>query len=137
MKKYILFFLVSFVMLNNYTQDTISTNIYQKNRKLGIGISEPNTWLTVINDSSNMSYNSNTSVADFRRIYENSTARFQIYGYPKSDVQLPHVKGSVMLYATGDADDLILCATNNSGQIRFFRNLERAFLRKNADYFQW
>ena len=120
MKKYTLFLLAYFVILGTYAQDTISTNIYQKNRKLGIGISEPNTWLTVINDSSSLEYNSNTSIADFRRIYNNSTTRFQIYGYPKSDVQLPHVKGSVMLYATGDADDLILCATNNSGQIRFF-----------------
>ena len=95
MKKLILlsFSMLSYIIVS-FGQDTISTNIYQKNGKLGIGTSDPNTLLTVVNDSCYMDYHTNTLIADFRRVYDSSTARFQIYGYPDSDLLWPHVKGS-------------------------------------------
>jgi len=122
MKKFsIILLFISIFFGNAFAQtDTISSNIYQNNNKLGIGTTEPFTWLSVMNDAENIDWNIETSIAEFQRKYDNSTARFLIYGYPNTEWVLPHVRKSVMLYATGDAKDLILCASQPEGRIRFF-----------------
>lgn len=75
----------------SYSQiDTISTNIYQKDTKLGIGTSDPNTWLTVVNDTNEIDFAKFTSIAEFRRTYGSSTTRLQIYGYPETD-EIPEI----------------------------------------------
>ncbi|NOU47428.1 MAG: T9SS type A sorting domain-containing protein [Bacteroidales bacterium] len=122
MKKLLLLtVLLSSILISVVGQtDTISNNIYQTDKKLGIGISSPFAPLSVVNDSNYISPNENTVIADFRRVYDNSAARFNIYGYPDTDNVSAHMRKSIMLYATGDAKDFIICASQPEGKIRFF-----------------
>lgn len=87
-----------------------------------VGVNNPNPFapLSVTQDSSFISPNTLTALADFQRTYQGSTARFLIYGYPDTDNVLPHLRKSVMLYATSDARDMVLNATQADGRIRFF-----------------
>ena len=58
-------------------------------------------------------------MADFRREYDNSIARFQIYGYPETDEIPEYLRNSVMLYATDDAKSLKIVAAPRGGNIQF------------------
>jgi hypothetical protein len=120
-KSFFLTFLLTVLIATVFSQtDTISTNIYQTDKKLGVGTSDPYAPLSVINDSNYISPNENTVIADFRRVYDNSAARFNIFGYPDTDNVSAHMRKSIMLYATGDAKDFIICASQPEGKIRFF-----------------
>jgi hypothetical protein len=99
--------------------DTISSNIYQVENKLSIGTTEPFAPLSVVNANTEIHFNSLTAIADFQRTYENSTSRLLLFGYPNTDLVLPHLRKSIMMYATGDANDFIICAAKKEGKIRF------------------
>lgn len=76
--------------------------------------------LYVNNNSESIGIATNNAIAQFRRSHNNSGASFLIFGYPDSDFVADHLRKSVMLYATDDAEDMVLCATKPNGQIRFF-----------------
>jgi hypothetical protein len=61
----------------------------------------------------------NTSIASFARDYLGNRVSFHIFGYPDIDLVHSHVRNSVMLYGASDVKDVILCATQSSGAIRF------------------
>lgn len=61
----------------------------------------------------------NTILAGLSRDFNGSKAEFGIYGYPDTDQVYAHLRKSIMLYATTDADDMVLCANNANGSIRF------------------
>lgn len=64
-------------------------------------------------------FNQGTSLAYFNRTIGSSTAALGIYGYPDTDQVLPHLRKSSMIYATDESQDLILCAANIDGAVRF------------------
>ena len=99
--------------------DTISNNVFQRDGKLGVGTADPNTWLTVVNEDPAIGLHTNTSMADFRRVFGESTARFQIYGYPDTELIPEYMRSSVMLYTTDDAKNLKISATPRGGCIQF------------------
>lgn len=103
-------------------QDTISDNIYQKNGRLGIGSSDPFTWLSVENNHPELAFQKNVSLMDLNRVYQGSSARFHIYGYPDSDVIPEFFRGSIMLYATGDAKNFKISSGSPGGVITFMTN---------------
>ena len=75
--------------------------------------------LLVNNTDPIIQFNQGTALAYFNRTVNNSRAALGIYGYPDTDQVLPHLRKSSMIYATGDSEDLILCAANVGGAIRF------------------
>lgn len=93
--------------------------ISSKHDYVGIGTNNPEAPLSVVVDTIDITRNTNTMLADFQRTVGSSTARFLIYGYPNTSNVLPHVRNSVMLYATSDAKDLIIAASQETGRIRF------------------
>ena len=99
--------------------DTITDNMYQKNGKIGIGTTDPFTWLSVENTHPTINQTTNVSLADFMRTYGGSSARLTIYGYPNTSQVSDYYRGSVMLYASGDAKQLKIASTNPGGSIQF------------------
>lgn len=81
---------------------------------------ETGTPLLVHNTKPEIGIAKNTILGQFLRNYEGSTAAFNIYGYPKTNLVSDHLRGSIMLYASGDADDMVLCSNSWQGKIRFF-----------------
>ncbi len=75
--------------------------------------------LLVNNTDPIIQFNQETALAYFNRTVNNSRAALGIYGYPDTDKVLPHLRKSSMIYATADSDNLILCAANSGGAIRF------------------
>jgi hypothetical protein len=53
------------------------------------------------------------------RTYENSSVRLTIYGYPVTDLVTEYYRGSVSLYASGDATQLKIASANPGGRIQF------------------
>lgn len=92
---------------------------YYTGRFLGIGTEQPLCELYVVNDSSHISYNENTVIASFQRIYENSIANFQIYGYPNSSEIIPYMRSSIILYSTGDAKNFKICSNARGATMQF------------------
>jgi hypothetical protein len=92
---------------------------YYTGRFLGIGTGQPLCGLSVVNDSSHISYNENTVIAGFQRIYENSVANFQIYGYPNTSEIIPYMRSSIMLYSTGDAKNFKICSNARGATLQF------------------
>lgn len=78
-----------------------------------------NTPLMVNNARTTIGHTTNTLISQFLREYEGSTTAFNIYGYPDTGLVPFHLRKSIMLYATNDAEDLVLCANRESGSIRF------------------
>ncbi len=76
----------------------------------------------------------NTILSQFVREYQGEKIAFNIYGYPNTDLVHSHLRNSIMLYATQSAKDLVLCANQDQGRIRFFAgnweypNSERAII---------
>lgn len=105
---------------NMWKKNSFNSNIYYPTGKVTVGGSGDTTsTFNAINNSPNFTFNSNTNIASFQRIINGSSAHFLIYGYPDNPTFLAHQRKSVMLYATGDADNLILCAGKTNGNIRF------------------
>lgn len=105
---------------NMWKKNSSNSNIYYPTGKVTVGGSGDTTsTFNAINSSPNYTFNSNTNIASFQRIINGSSAHFLIYGYPDNSTFLPHLRKSAMLYATGDADNLILCAGKPTGTIRF------------------
>lgn len=97
------------------------SNLYYEHGKLSIGDkADTLASFTVTNNNPIISDYKNTAIAEFQRKYGDSKAQFLIYGYPDTEKVYPHMRESVMLYATGDAKSLILCATQPEGTIKFF-----------------
>ena len=99
-----------------------SDNIFYKyaNGEVRFGTPEPTLApFKFINQNGSIDFNQNTAIAEFTRQLGDSQSRFFIYGYPDDSSILPHLRRSTMLYATGDADKLILTATKPSGKISF------------------
>lgn len=72
------------------------------------------------NDRPTLDFNINTAIAEFSRQHESGRTRFIIYGYPDDPSVLPHLRKSTMLYATGDAESMVLCAVKPQGAIKFY-----------------
>jgi hypothetical protein len=121
-KSFILLFFLSLSLFGFSQADTISTNLYQKNGKIGIGTNDPNTWLTIMNEDPTIGYATNTSFVDFRRMHNNSISRFQVYGYPNTQALPEYLRSSVMLYTSDDAKNLKICAAPTDGTIQFLTN---------------
>lgn len=73
-----------------------------------------------INNRPTIDYNVNTAIAEFSRQHASGETRFLIYGYPNDPSIYPHLRKSTMLYATGDAESMVLCAVRPQGAIKFF-----------------
>lgn len=117
-------FLASFIFSSCFTvraqwQTTNNYDYFFTGRYLGIGTNQPFTFLSVHNDSSYISYNQATIIADFRRVYQNSHATFNIYGYPDTEDLPDFLRGSIMLYSTNDAKNFKICAAPDGGTIQF------------------
>lgn len=72
------------------------------------------------NDRPTLDFNKNTAIAEFSRQHESGRTRFIIYGYPDDPSILSHLRKSTMLYATGDAESMVLCAVKPQGAIKFY-----------------
>lgn len=75
--------------------------------------------ILVNEDSDTIGTSLNTAIAIFNRPYKDGGVGLGIFGYPDTDLVYPHLRRSVMLYASGDATDMVLCATDHNGTIRF------------------
>lgn len=95
-----------------------------------------NSLFLVNNKKPTINATSNTLIASFKREYENSSSIFNIFGYPNTNQVSNHLKGSIMLYTTSDAKDLVLCAAPQEGNIRFvtddWANPEAERMRVNS-----
>ena len=122
MKKIVLLTLMmSFAYLasNGQWQTQNEQDYFFTGRNLGIGTEYPTCKLTVVNDLPTINFNTNTVIAGFERLCENSSALFHIYGYPSTSSITPYMRSSIMLYSTHDAKNLKICAAPRNATIQF------------------
>ena len=113
------FLLVFSLHIQAQWQTQNNKDYYYTGRYLGVGTSNPDCKLTVINDSSYITYNDVTLISSFCREYENSAAMFGIYGYPNTNDVTDYMRSSIMLYSTHDAKNLKICAAPKGSSIQF------------------
>ncbi len=106
-----------------FTQDWQDANhermVINSDGKVGIG-GTPNSPFMVKEKNPDYNYNVNTIIASFNREYNGSNVALNIFGYPKSNLNYPHLNGAITMYTGGDAKDMVLISNRPDGRIRFF-----------------
>ena len=105
---------------SKWTDSEVTTGMIYRDGYVMVGADLPSEIpLTVVQDHSTIGPFTNTIIAQFKREFGSAHAAMNIYGYPDTDLVYPHLRKSMMLYVSGNSNDLILCADNNTGNIRF------------------
>lgn len=99
--------------------DNVSGGISFNDGYVGIGNSTPGTFLDVSDSRNLIGFATNTRMVTLDRYYGNSHARLDIHGYPNTNDLPDYLRSSIMLYATGDAKNLKICAAPVGGSIQF------------------
>lgn len=86
---------------------------------VGIGTNAPDAYLSVIDDRESIGTLTNTMIGKFHRTVGSSSAEFGIFGYPISESLSEYQRGTIMLYTSGDADNLRLAASGDNGTLQF------------------
>ncbi len=117
----------------------VTEGISFSNGYVGIGTSEPETWLNVQENREEIGFPTNTRLALFQRKYNGTSATLSIYGYPTTNELPEYIRSSVMLYSAGDADNFKIASHNTNGTIQFLAGgwmtdeYERMRITSNGD----